>query len=129
MVLKAPLQGGSPRTLATSTGETAGIAVDSSAVYFTTASSSFDGLVSKVLLDGTGEQTLASAQGDPLGVAINGSTVFWANDQPFFDSVTQKQGAVVAGVPLDGGTILTLVSGQQGASQVASTGAWPNRGS
>lgn len=117
-MLKARLQGGSPMTLASSSSETAGIAVDSYAVYFTTADN-FNGVVNEVSLDGTTQQTLASGQGDPLSLAIYGSTVFWSNDEPFFNSSAQQQGDVIASVPVDGGSVVTISSGQQGALQVA----------
>lgn len=93
-VMKAPLGGGMPVTLATIAGRGEGIAVDATHVYFGTGS-----VLMKVPLDGGTPTTLASSAGQ--GVAIDDSFVYFTD----WSSTVKK-------VSKNGGTVFTLATGQ-----------------
>jgi sugar lactone lactonase YvrE len=74
-VLKVPLTGGTPTTLATGTFPY-GLAVNSSGVYF---SDSKAGTILTAPLDGGVTVTIASGQLVPFAVAMDSTNVYWTN--------------------------------------------------
>jgi len=111
-IVKAPLAGGSPTTLATSQVDNVFIAQDSTSIYWTnhgTSQSKYtDGMVMKVSKSGGTPVTLASNQAGPWGIAVDANSVYWAN---VFDNTVMK-------VPLGGGTPTMLASGQATPSNI-----------
>ena len=72
MVMKAPLDGGRPATLAKVTGPGFGIAVDATHVYWVTVNA-----VMRVALAGGSEETLAATGGS--GIAIDETSVYFTD--------------------------------------------------
>jgi hypothetical protein len=82
-ILAAPLAGGTPITLGA--GDPAGIAVDDTNVYWTTAP--FDGgtgSLIRVPKQGGVAVTLAAGQNDPGSVAVDAQRVYWTDDPSVF---------------------------------------------
>lgn len=79
-VLKMPLVGGAPTTLASSTGLNR-IAVDATTVYFTApvGGSPNDGSVVSVPIEGGPTTTLADGQSAPEGIAVDATSVYWVD--------------------------------------------------
>ncbi len=105
-VMKVPISGGSPTTLANGTGATA---VDATSLYWTTGNS-----VMKVPLAGGSPVRLTTLAGcadvecGPGAIAVNATAVY-AVDFP----------SSIFTVPLIGGIAVTLASGQSGPSGIA----------
>jgi sugar lactone lactonase YvrE len=76
-VLRVPTGGGATETVASSQASPAGVAVDSSGVYWANRSSS--GTIQHVTSPGANVQTLATGQNDPHGIALDANTVYWTN--------------------------------------------------
>jgi hypothetical protein len=134
-IVKAPktgiADGGGPVTLASGQNSPVNIALDALDVYWTATgnASGTNGTVVKVPLAGGAPVTLASGQSGPSGIAVDSDHVYWVtapqqlvtmfNDagMPILDSGV-VQGAVLSApkVPVDGGTITTLATGQNGPS-------------
>lgn len=135
--MKVPLRGGTVTTLASDQSSPHDIAIDANNVYWT---NSAGGSVMKVSLAGGAPTTLASGQSDPYGIAVDPASVYWTgggnvmkastvggtpftlasgqgageiavNATNIYGTVSGVNGAVIA-VPLGGGTVATLASGQ-----------------
>jgi hypothetical protein len=100
-VMKVPLAGGNPTTLASRQDDPPyGIAVDVTSVYWTNTTA---GSVMSVALAGGKPTTLASGQSAPRDIAVDATSVYWTN--------STSPGSVMS-VPLAGGKPTTLASGQ-----------------
>ncbi len=105
-------QGGVPTTLTTIEDGPLDIAVDSTSVYWTDA---FNGLVRSCAVAGCGgsPKTLAHGTNPTSGIAVDPTNVYWAEP---------KLGLVLT-VPLGGGAISTVASGQDSPAGVDVAGA------
>lgn len=77
-VMKASFDGAAVTTLATGQGDPYVIALDASAVYFTTTT----GRIAKVAKDGGVVQDLASESGPVPAIAADADCVYWAGGAP-----------------------------------------------
>ena len=100
-VMRAPLGGGAPSTLASGPANgPRGIAVDGAAVYWADQAT---GTISRMPLAGGTPTVLATGQASPYGVAVDGTSVYWVN----------LDGGEVRKVPKVGGAMVTLVTGER----------------
>jgi hypothetical protein len=111
LLLKAPLTGGTPMTLATSPYSILGpLALDAKNIYWAetigNAYQAGDGWVISVPLDGGSPNTLA-VDTSIGAMTIDGESVYWTAD----DRVMK--------VPLNGGPVTTLASGQHNGTGIA----------
>ena len=75
-VMKVPLAGGTPTTLASGLPAPWGIAVDATSIYWV---NSGDGTVMKMPLAGGTAITLASGQAASAAIAVDATSVYWTN--------------------------------------------------
>jgi sugar lactone lactonase YvrE len=101
-VMKVPINGGTPQTLAVGGGGVNFITIDSTSVYF---ANEFNGEVMKAPLDGDGGQTVTLSSvgsgASPAGLAVDAVNLYWTN----------LNGGTVDAVPLGGGSTTTLAAG------------------
>lgn len=102
-IMKVPLGGGTPTTLATTTlisghSDPMGIALDSSNVYWVDA---YGGAVAKVPIGGGSQTLIATGLTSPWNLSLQGGSLYWTE-------LTNP--ANVAKVSTGGGTVTTLVS-------------------
>jgi hypothetical protein len=114
-VMKMPIAGGNPTTLASNLSPY-GIAVDGTSVYWTNGTGSNDGTVMKVPIDGGVPTTLASGLASPVDLAVDGTYVYWTNAGS--NVPTDSTGSVMR-VPIGGGTPSTIASQQSDPTGIA----------
>lgn len=119
-VMKMPRIGGTPVVLASGQDGPAGIAIDSSRVYWTNIRS---GTVMTVSLGGGTPIALASGQDLPRQIAVDSAYVYWTNSGQSsggHDSGVEKSGTgTVMKVPAAGGTPVTLAADQYSPMNIA----------
>jgi hypothetical protein len=111
-VMKVPIAGGTPITLASEQDYPLGLTVDSTNVYWVNeGSSGSDGSVIQMPLAGGPPTTLATGQAAPVSVVVDAKNVYWTLWGWTTDGGTS--GAVMT-APIGGGAVSTLVSGGTG---------------
>ena len=125
-MLKAPLTGAGPVTLASVAGGNGlgPVVVDSTSVYYSSYGfgSTVEGAVMKVPIAGGTVTTLASGLGEAISIAVDSSNVYWGD---YYENNIVK-------IPTGGGAMTTLVSKMSVPEQIAvdSTSLyWTNAGS
>jgi hypothetical protein len=117
-IVKQPVAGGSPTTLATGlAGLAPPIAIDSTSVYWMTdpGSGEPDGGIWKVGLNGGTVTTLTTGLYFPGGFAVGAAGVYWTDNAGSYPSYSYK----LSSVGLAGGAVTTLAAGPSFASAVA----------
>jgi hypothetical protein len=125
-VLKVPLSGGAPVTLASDDEYASGLAVNGTTVYWVDSvgppddASTSTGVVMSVPVGGGAPTTVASNQGSPDSVAVDSTGVYWANaDQCEQQTPCATVGAIMMLPP--GGTTPVVVTTLSAATPEAIT--------
>jgi sugar lactone lactonase YvrE len=121
LIVKMPLAGGSPKTLATGQGGPAAIAVDDKSVYWVNQCAD-DGRVMKTDLTGSVLTTLATGQAHPSNIAIDTDSVYFTTFDPTKPSTIGTISSVPISGVVDGGAPTTLASGQGQSAGLAVQG-------
>jgi hypothetical protein len=105
-IVRAPLEGGAPTTLTSGITYTFDLVADATSLYWALASGGSSSVV-KMPLAGGPRTTLATKNhGSARSIAVDATSVYWTdNGSPSEESFVYK-------VPLEGGTVTTLASGQ-----------------
>jgi hypothetical protein len=124
-LLRMPLAGGAPTTLATGQANIGAIAVDAANVYWANTGKAendyADGAISKLPLSGGTPVTLASAQSWPAALAVDATNLYWANAGA--DAYGGTGGALMR-MPLAGGPPEVIASGSIVAVAVDETSVY-----
>jgi hypothetical protein len=110
-VMKMPLAGGDPVTLAIGPGAPFGLAVDRANAYWTQSPPGGTGSVMSVPLDGGPSVPLAVGQAQPVGPAVGSANIYWSENL--------DDGGLVMMASLDGAAPSVLASGQHGPNAIA----------
>ncbi len=121
--MSVPIGGGAPVTVVSGESNPRGVVVDSTSIYWATLACAGDGgvcagAVRKAPLDGLPDGGAVStlASGQPLSLAVDAKSVYWTN------AGTQANGygdGSVMSVPIGGGTVVTLATGQNNPYGIA----------
>ncbi len=99
VVVRVPLDGGAPVTLASHQNQPGALVVDATYVYWLNEG---DGSLAKTPVAGGPVTTLVAGESGRGALVLGGSTLFWNNDL----------GGDVRSIPVDGGVAQTVVPGQ-----------------
>jgi len=98
-IVRVPLAGGAPVTLAAQQNEPVGLAVDATYVYWINDG---DGSVARTSIAGGPVTTLLTGEGYPESLTLGGSTLYWRNNS----------GGDIRSISVDGGIARTVLPGQ-----------------
>lgn len=110
-VVKMPLTGGTPVTLAVGPGSPFGLAVDSANAYWTQTVSGGTSSVVSVPLDGGPSVPLAVGRVPLVGPAVDSTSVYWSENV--------VDAGLIMRAPLDGGAPSVFASGQNAPNAIA----------
>jgi hypothetical protein len=114
VVMRVPVDGGSPTTVASGRAGAFRIAVDATSVYYTvsmTYPDLPDGAIVKVPLSGGSQTTLASTRSSPLAITLDAQNVYWTAMTPDYLAHPVQGTGTVMKVPLNGGPATVLATG------------------
>jgi len=89
-VMKRPLGGGAPVTLARGPGSPGGLAVDGVNVYWSQSVPGGTGSVLSVPIDGGRSVALAMNQTAPVGPAVDSTNIYWAESEGFDSGLVMR---------------------------------------
>ncbi len=120
-VVKAPIGGGTPTTLAAERPTPSSVRVDKTSVYWFEGLGWGRGAIMKVPIGGGAAFTIASAQ-SPRAMAVGSDGVYWTDYAVYTADRGPEPTATVKKAPLDGGAPVTLVMGNFDPGDVAVDG-------
>ncbi len=135
-VVKMPIAGGTPTTLAGGQVGPVCIAVDATSVYWCDQGTcpsdggACNGAVMKVPLGGGAAVPLASVL-RPDGIAVDSTNIYWTDQGSTVEPYADSTAGTVMQMPLNGSSAVTLASGQNWPSAIAVDGTnvyWTNSG-